>query len=87
MITFLAELNDLELWSTDIGNAYLESHTTEKVAFIAGKEFGQYAGHTMIIVKALHGLKSSGKCWHDHPFDALTWMGFTPSKEEGDIWM
>ena len=35
-ITFLAELNDLELWNTDIGSAYLESYTTEKVAFIAG---------------------------------------------------
>ena len=45
MITFLAELNDLELWNTDIGNAYLESYTTEKVAFIAGEEFGKYAGH------------------------------------------
>ena len=50
-------------------------------------EFGQYAGHTMIIVKALCGLKSSGKCWHDRLFDVLTWMGFTPSKAEGDIWM
>ena len=55
MITFLAELNDLELWNTDIGNAYLESYTTEKVAFIAGPEFGKCAGHTMIIVKAQYG--------------------------------
>ena len=25
LIIFLAQLNDLELWSTDIGNAYLEA--------------------------------------------------------------
>ena len=87
IITFLAELNDLELWNTDIGNAYLESYTTEKVAFIAGPEFGKCAGHTMIIRKAQYGLKSSGKCWHDRLFDVLRWMGFTPSKAEGDIWM
>ena len=49
-VTFLAELKELELWSTDIGNAYLESYTSEKVAFVAGGEFGEYAGQVMIIV-------------------------------------
>jgi hypothetical protein len=39
----------MELWGTNVGNAYLESYTKEKVAFIAGPKFGQYAGHTMII--------------------------------------
>jgi len=37
---FLAELNQLEVWSTDIGNAYLEAYTNEKVYVIAGDEFG-----------------------------------------------
>jgi Reverse transcriptase (RNA-dependent DNA polymerase) len=44
IVTFLAELNGLELWGTDVGNAYLESYTKEKVAFITGPEFRQYAG-------------------------------------------
>ena len=26
MVMFLAELNGLDLWATDIGNAYLESY-------------------------------------------------------------
>ena len=87
MVTFLAELNDMELWNTDIGNAYLESYTSEKIVFTAGSEFGKYAGHTMVIRKALYGLKSSGKCWHDRLHDVLLTMGFTPSKAEEDIWM
>ena len=87
LVTFLAELNDLELWGTDVGNAYLESYTTEKVCFIAGEEFGELAGHTMMIVKALYGLKSSGRCWHDRLFEVLQAMGFSPSKAEPDIWM
>jgi hypothetical protein len=86
-VTFLAELNELELWSTDIGNAYLESYTSEKVAFVAGGEFGEHAGRVMIIRKALYGLKSSGKCWHDRLYDVLQSMGFHPSKAEADIWM
>jgi hypothetical protein len=59
-VTFLAELNGLDLWCTDIGNAYLESYTEEKVAFVAGQEFGELEGHTLIIVKALYSLRSSG---------------------------
>jgi len=31
MVTFLAELNGLKTWQTDVGNAYLEAHTKEKV--------------------------------------------------------
>ena len=87
LVTFLAELNELELWGTDIGNAYLESYTKEKVCFIAGGEFGELAGHTFMIIKAQYGLKSSGRRWHEKLFDALTAMGFKPSKAEEDIWM
>lgn len=88
LVTFLAELNGMEPWSTDVGNAYLESYTTEKIVFTAGPEFGkELAGHTMKIVKALYGLKMSGKCWHDRLFDVLSDMGFHPSRAEPDIWL
>ena len=87
LVTFLAELNDMELWATDVGNAYLESYTKEKICFIAGPEFGPLEGHTMQIIKAQYGLKSSGKCWHDRLFEVLSAMGFFPSRAEPDIWM
>ena len=87
MLVFLAELNGLQTWSTDIGNAYLEAETKEKVFFIAGPEFGDLAGHTLIIVKALYGLRSSGARWHDRFADCLRDMGFLASKAEPDIWM
>ncbi len=86
-LTFIAELNDLEVWCTDIGNAYLESLTKEKVYIIAGDEFGELKGHTLIIVKALYGLKSSGLRWHERLADVLREMGFIPSRFEPDIWM
>jgi hypothetical protein len=37
---FLAELNHLQTWATDTGNAYLEALTCKKVCIIAGLEFG-----------------------------------------------
>ena len=65
ILVFLAELNGLEIMQGDIGNAYLESYTQEKVYFIAGPEFGPLAGHTLIIDKALYGLRSSGLRFHE----------------------
>ena len=53
LIAFLAEHNGLNLWGTDVGNAYLESYTKEKVCFRAGPEFGEKEGRLFKIVKAL----------------------------------
>ena len=87
ILTFLGELNDLEVWSTDIGNAYLETFTKEKVYIIAGPEFGDREGHVLIISKALYGLHSSGLRWSERLADVLRSMGFFPSMAEKDIWM
>ena len=84
---FLAELNKLELWATDIGNAYLEAYTSEKVYIIAGAEFGELEGHILIISKALYGLQSSGARWHDKFADCLRELDFFPCKAEPDVWM
>ena len=65
MTIFLGELNGLECWATDIGNAYLEADTKEKVCFRAGLEFGKLEGRTLIIIKALYGLCSSRLRWHE----------------------
>ena len=46
------------LIATDIGNAYLEAYTSEKVYVIAGPEFGDLEGHIFVIRKALYGLKT-----------------------------
>jgi hypothetical protein len=45
------ELNRLQLWATDIGNAYLEAYMSEKVYIVAGPEFGNREGHILIISK------------------------------------
>ena len=87
ILTFLAELNDLQTWATDIGNAYLESFTQEKAHIRAGPEFGEQEGHCLVIVKALYGLKSSGLRWSEHFSDVLRDMGHFPCKNEPDIWM
>jgi hypothetical protein len=75
----------LEIWGANVGNAYLEAKTKEKVYIVAGPEFGPLEGHTLLIDKALYGLRSSGLCWHQRFADVLRDMRFTPSKAEADI--
>ncbi len=87
MITFLAELNKLELWSTDISSAYLEAFTQEKIYIVAGPEFGELEGHILIIHRALYGLRTSGVRWHERLATCLQAEGFFPCKAEPDIWM
>jgi hypothetical protein len=87
LLLFLAELNGQKAWATDIGNAYLEAETTEKVYIVAGPEFGELEGHTLSIFKALYGLRTSGVRWHERLGDCLRDMGFKPCKAEPDIWM
>jgi Reverse transcriptase (RNA-dependent DNA polymerase) len=60
LIIFIAELNKLQLWGADVSSAYLEATTKEKVYFIAGGEFGEKEGNTLMVEKALYGLRSSG---------------------------
>ena len=64
LVMFLAKLNGLQAWATDIGNAYLEAKTVEKVYIIGGAEFGDRENHVLIVHKALYGLRMSGKMWH-----------------------
>ena len=60
LVLFLAELNGLDAWGADIGNASREAFTKEKVCIEAGPEFGDLQGHILIILKALYGLRTSG---------------------------
>ena len=61
-IAFLvAALNDLDIFSCNIGNAYLHAPCKEKIWFVAGAECGKnLRGKVMRLVRALYGMKSSG---------------------------
>ncbi|MGH3053464.1 MAG: reverse transcriptase domain-containing protein, partial [Gaiellaceae bacterium] len=83
----LAGLNNLEIIMTDVGNAYLNATTKEKVYAIAGPEFGEFQGRAVVLVRALYGLKSSGASWHDHLADKLRDLEFSPSRGDPDVWL
>ena len=76
LVIFLDKLNNLELWGADIGNAYLEAPTEEKLYIVAGPEFEDWEGYTLTFSKALYGLKSSGKRWAETLHNNLKDMNF-----------
>ena len=55
----------------DVGNAYLDAKTREKIYTIAGPEFGELHGTILIMNKALYGLKTSGARYREHFADYL----------------
>jgi hypothetical protein len=84
----IAALNDLQVLSADVQNAYLNAPTKEKVYTTAGLEFGPVnKGRPVLIVRALYGLKSSGARWRDHMAATLRDAGFKSCLADPDVWM
>jgi hypothetical protein len=83
----IASLNNLQILSADIGNAYLNAYTKEHVHTTCGPEFGQLQGRVAVIRRALYGLKSSGAAWRAALAATLQGMGFKASLADPDVWM
>ena len=81
------ELDSMVPWATDIGNAYLEAVTSEKVCIRARPEFGELEGCLFLIYKALYGLRLSGKLFGKLLQECLRKLGFKPSLAESTIYM
>ena len=62
--------NNLEVMTGDIGNAYLNANTKEKIYTRASAEFEvvyiMAEGTLLVVIKALYGLPTSGNRWHAH---------------------
>ena len=78
----------LKIIAADVGSAYIQAFTIEKVYTIAGPEWAPLGltGMILIIIKALYGLKSSGAMWHQKLADNLHEMGFLPCQADCDFW-
>jgi len=82
----LAKLNGLDMIMTNIGNAYLNAEVIEKYYAIAGPEVRELQGCTVVIVRALYGLKSAGAAWNHHLANKLMQLEFEPVPAGPDVW-
>ncbi len=87
LLHVIAHKQGLKQLCGDVGNAYINAYTNEKVYARAGPEFGTKEGSTVIIKKALYGLKTSSERWYAHFADTLRSFGFWQSRYDRDVWM
>ena len=82
----LAALNDLEVKTGDIQNAYLTAPVTEKIWTVLGPEFGNDAGQRAIVVRALYGLRSAGAAFRNHLAECMRFLGYQSCLADQDLW-
>jgi hypothetical protein len=86
LVFLLAVLNNVEILSCDIQNAYPTIQTKEKPWSRVDTAFGSNAGRPTKIVRVLYGLEASGACFQFHLASSLWMMGFISSKADSDVY-
>ena len=83
----LCALNDLRVYTADVGNDYLHGITKEKMYIIVGSEFGELKGKPLIVYKSCYILKSSSARWHEYLAANIRKLNFLPSKVDPDLYI
>ena len=86
LLRVIAIHHGLTLMTGDIGNAFVTAPCAEKIWTRAGPEFGDKAGSIIQIAKALYGLSTSSRAFHEFLGDTLRSLGFVPSRADQDLW-
>jgi len=85
LLTVLIQ-NGLDMMVGDIGNAFPTAPCAEKIWSKAGPEFGSKEGSTVILKRALYGLKTASRSFHEFFGDCLRRMGFILTRADQDLW-
>ena len=81
----IAALNDLEVMSGNILNAYVQAQVTGKAWTTLRPEFGKDASWTALIVRALYGLKSAGEAFRSHLARCLESLQYQSCKADPNL--
>jgi len=87
LLDIIAESQGLRVLTGDVGNAFIQANTAERVYTRVGPEFGEHDGKIALIVKALYGLTTSAERFRTLLADFLRTIGFIPSRYDRDVWM
>ena len=88
IVFLLAALNGLDIKAADIQNAYLTAQPLEKRYVVAdGAVFGKRLdGKKMKVVRALYGMKTSGRAFRNMLSEFIQTLGFTPTRADPDVY-
>ena len=83
----IAALNDIDIMSVALENAFIQAPCHEKIWFEGGLECGEDYGKVCVIVRSLYGLKSAGATFHSSLAQALQDLGYLSTKAIPDVWI
>ena len=87
LLDVIASAQNLKVLCGDIGNAFIQATTKEKIYTRLGSEFTSRAGCIALIVKALYGLTTSAERFRTLLADFIRSLGFTPTRYDRDVWL
>jgi hypothetical protein len=89
LLMLVASQNNLDLMVGDVGNAFPTAPCAERIWSVAGPEFQHQGreGSKVILKRALYGLKTASRSFHEFFGDTLRRMGFTCSRADQDLWL
>ncbi len=89
MAPTLAVLNTLKVMAADTMNVYITVPIKERYGhyLVPSFKFGKDRGHEAIVVRAFHGLKSTGAAFRSHLADCMTQLRYECNKADPDLWM
>ena len=87
LLSVIAHRDGLTELCGDIGNAFIQAKTKEKVYTRCGPEFGEREGAIALLARALYGLTSSAEQFRSLLADFLRGLGFVPTRYDRDVWM
>ena len=83
-----AALNDMDVTTADIQNAYLQAPSSEKHFIICGPEFRlEHVGKIALIFRALYGGKMAGRDVWIHLRRCMNFLGFKSSQGDPEVWI
>ena len=83
----IAELNDLEVKSADILNAYVQTSLTEKVWTILGPKFSSDARKIAVVVRALYHLKIAKMNFRSNLSRCMKSKRYLPCWADPNLWI
>jgi len=87
LLDIIADAWNKQVLTGDIGNAFIQLNTKEKIFTKFGSKFGDLKGCIAIIVRALYGLTTSAERFRTKFADLLRSIGFKSSRYDRDVWV
>jgi hypothetical protein len=86
LLMIVAAQNSLDTMVGDIATAFPTAPCAEKVWSRAGPEFGDKRDSIVVLQRALYGLATASRSFHEFFGDCLRQMGFKPTRADQDLW-